>query len=115
MPPLAAGRTSTNDVWMPPPRHPDERIFGYPLQALHLTLSAPSFAASILLSPTSPFEILRGDLVAAGQCGPGGAAAVVLAPAVARSLLCDGVDDGVAGAEFGRLDHQPELVAETHL
>ena len=46
MPPLAAGRTSTNDVWMPPPRHPDERIsigrrrhpderiFGYPLQAL---------------------------------------------------------------------------------
>ena len=46
MPPLAAGRTSTNDIWMPPPRHPDEqisigrrrhpdeRIFGYPLQAL---------------------------------------------------------------------------------
>ena len=46
MPPVAAGQTSTNDVWMPPPRHPDEqisigrrrhpdeRIFGYPLQAL---------------------------------------------------------------------------------
>ena len=52
MPPLAAGRTSTNDIWMPPPRHPDERIsigwrrhpderiFGYPLQALILSEQA---------------------------------------------------------------------------
>ena len=55
MPPVAAGQTSMNDVWMPPPRHPDERIsigwrrhpderiFRYPLQALVVGVRMPPF------------------------------------------------------------------------
>ena len=64
MPPVAAGQTSMNDVWMPPPRHPDERIsigwrrhpderiFGYPLQALLI-------ADKTLLDLSMPFVVHR--------------------------------------------------------